>query len=172
VNAWALGAAGVGPLGVILVALVAVAGALAIHVLRRRKGKDFVPPQSHAAGGASARPAPSEDPHIAARMRERAARMGLSETMLPAAHAPNGDGNFVWRDGGTYRYQSFERGGPVADHSEPSLDAVLFHVFRDRAWMHAYLATVGSDEATREARIAEQQRAMLAAGDPAWAGRL
>lgn len=166
-NAWALSAAGVGPLGVILVALVAVAGALAIHALNRRRSG--VAPRG--AAEEAARTAPATDREIAARLRDVAARMGLSEDILPSAHAPNGDGDFVWRDGGTYRYQSIERGGPVADHADVSLDDVLYHVFHDRAWMHAYLATIGSDEATRQARVAEQQQAMLAAANLAWGDR-
>jgi hypothetical protein len=170
VNAWALGAADVGPLGVVLVALVALGGALVIHALARRRGAGTA--RSNAASAPAAGPAAApEDPEIAARLRDVAARMGLPERVLPRACAPAGDGDFVWRDGDRYRYQSRERGGPVADHADASLDEILYRVFCDRTKMHAYIATIGSDESTREARIAERQRAMLAAADPAWAAR-
>lgn len=165
-SGWALNAADVGPIGAMLVALAALVGALAVHFLFGR-------------GRPAMRPAPRpeeqafwEDAEVAARLREVAARMGLPERVLPRPCPPaSDDGDFVWRDGGQFRYRSLERGAPVADHASASLDDVLYHVFRDRSRMHAYLATIGTDEATREARIVAQQRAMLAAADPAWAER-
>jgi hypothetical protein len=170
-NAWALSAADVGPVGFVLVALTALAGALVIHGLTRRRGAGGVPPAKARTPVAAPSSAP-EDVEIAGRLREVAERMGLPERVLPRACAPDGDGDFVWRDGARYRYQSHERGGPVADHADASLDEILYRVFRDRSWTHAYVASIGSDQASREARIAEQQRAMLAAANPAWAARI
>lgn len=166
-SAWALNAADVGPFGVVLVVLVAVVGALAIHflMLRRRRPAGGVPTLDEARIA-------TVDGEITARLREVAAKMGLPERVLPSAHAPNGDGDFVWREGERYRYQSLERGGPVIDHADDSLDDVLFAVFRDRARMHAYLATIEIDEPAREAEIVTRQRVMLAAADPTWAARL
>ncbi|OYW44517.1 MAG: hypothetical protein B7Z08_09255 [Sphingomonadales bacterium 32-68-7] len=144
-------------------ALLALAGAFAIHALQsRRRARS---------GESGPGPLAPTDAEIAGRMRAIAARMGLPERVLPRATQPAGDGDFVWREGDRFRYQSLERGYPVADHAAASLDEILYLVFRDRAWMHAYLATRGSDEATREARVAERQRAMLAAADPAWGAR-
>jgi len=168
VSGWALGAADVGPLGVVLVGLVAVVGALAIHFLFRQRRPTGTPPPPPASGTG----VPLEDAELARHLRETAARMGLPERVLPRAHAPTGDGDFVWREGDTWRYQSIERGGPVADHAHASLAEVFFALFRDRTRMHAYLATIGVEEPAREAEIVKRQREMLAAGDPAWAERL
>jgi hypothetical protein len=155
----------------VLVALVATVGALAIHWLRRGRAPAYRDADEAAR---IAEPAPSlpQDEAIAGRLRELAARMGLPERVLPRAHEPTGDGDFVWREGDQYRYQGIERGGPIADHSDPSLDEILFLVFRDRCWMHAYLATIGMDEPARGAEVASRQRAMLAAAEPEWAARL
>ncbi len=168
-SGWALSAADVGPLGALVAALVALAGALAIHFLRRTPAAVPRSPKADVQAEASAQP---EDSEIAARLRQIAALMRLPERVLPRSCPPCGDGDFVWREGTGYRYQSVERGVPVVDLSGSSLDEVLFGVFRDRTRMHAYLATIGIDEPGREVEIVRQQRAMLAAGDATWAERL
>lgn len=166
-SGWALNAADVGPLGAVLVALAALVGALTIHFLMRRfKRARETPGTPRYDENVSV-----EDAGLAATLRDLAGRMGLPERVLPRAYAPNGDGDFVWRDGDGWRYQSIERGGPVADHTGTQ-DEVLFAVFRDRTRMHAYLATIGMDEPAREAEIVKRQREMLAAGNPVWAERL
>ncbi len=165
----ALSAADVGPLGALLAALVALVGALAIHFLRRRPAGMPRPTGAVAQAEVVAQP---EDSEIAARLRQIATLMGLPERVLPRSSPPCGDGDFVWREGSRYRYQSLERGIPVADLSGSSLDEVLFAVFRDRTRTHAYLATIGMDEPGREVEIVRQQRAMLAAADANWAERL
>lgn len=165
----ALSAADVGPLGALLVALVALTGALAIHILWRKFASVPRPLRSEAPAQAVAQP---EDAEIADRLRQIAALMGLPERVLPRSSPPCDDGDFVWREGASYRYQSLERGVPVTDRSDASLDDILFAVFHDRTRMHAYLATMGMDEPARKAEIVRQQRAMLAAADASWAERL
>ena len=165
-SGWALNAADVGPLGVVLVGLVALIGALAIHFLIQRRKRPAGMPRPPSSDDARI-----ADAELAATMRAAAERMGLPERVLPSAWPPYGDGDFVWREGDAWRYQSVERGGPVADHTGTQ-DEVLFAVFRDRARMHAYLATIGMEEPAREAEIVRRQRDMLAAGNPEWAERL
>jgi hypothetical protein len=160
VNGWALNAADVGPLGAVLVALV-------IHFFMRSRRPTGMPPPPSPVPDTRV---PLEDAQLAGQLREVAGRMGLPERVLPRAHPPTGDGDFVWQEGDTWRYQSIERGGPVADHTHASLAEVFFALFRDRTRMHAYLATIGMEEPAREAEIGKRQKEMLAAGDPEWAG--
>lgn len=156
-SGWALGEAGVGPLGVALVALVALVLAFAVHALSRRR------PVGN--------PRPIVDPDLAATLAVLATRMDLPDRVLPAAHRPDGDGTFLWREGGTLHYRAIERGAPIAAREGPPDDAVLYACFHDLAWSAAYRATIGMDEALRPAAIAAEQRRLLAAANPAWGER-
>jgi len=163
-TSWALNAADVGPLGFIAVAAIATIGALLIHFLRRARSsaQPDIPPSA-----SSGEPTP-EDRELANRLREIAGKMGLPGRVLPRAHAPNGDGDFVWRDGEIYRYRSLERGGAIADHEANNFEDLLYPVFADRSRMHCYIETIGLEEPGREAEIVRRQQAMLAAANPDW----
>lgn len=158
-NGWVLGALDIGPLGVVLIALAALAGALAIHAMsRRRRTAPTAPP-------------PPVDAALKQHLHEIARRMDLAPGSLPAAHPPHGDGAFVWRQGDVLHYAAHERGAPFFEVSGPPDDVPLYACLRDCSWNQAYIATIGMDEPARSEAIASRQLAALAAADPAWGAR-
>lgn len=171
-NASALHAAGVGPLGFVLVALVATVGALAIHFLMRGRSSR-VPAEP--ARAVEVRPEPIDLPEVREAMLAAAARMGIPERVLPRIASPGGaDGEYIDRAGSAYVYSGFERGAKMFEHRTVDLDGLLYLVLRDRAWMQAYLALIGQELAPEEhaRRLAEGQEALLARADTRWAERL
>ncbi len=157
---WALNAADAGPLSVLVVALVALVGALLIHNLSRR---------NQAPNGSARLPGVRQTMIAAAR------RMDLPEHLLPALALPSSrEGDFVYRQANQYVYCSFERGTQIFEHRTANVDDLLYRVFKDRAWTRTYVGLIGQDVPQEEhaARLAAGQEALLELADPRWAQRL
>jgi hypothetical protein len=175
-SGWALRAADAGPLTVVLVALVALVGALVIHNWpgrRRRPPVDdrTVAPSQTAVG----KDLSVSLPEVHARMIETARRMELPEHLLPRIATPGGgEGDFVYRDDADYVYCALERGSRISEHRATEVDDLLYRVFKDRAWTRTYVSLIGQDlsEQDHAARLAEGQLALLGKADPRWAERL
>jgi len=190
-NGWVLNAADVGPLGAILVALVATVGALAIHFwTQRRRGGGVPSPtlESYAEGPATPEPTPlpprpeglpdwshADNPLLDIPALEdvvlaAATKAGIDPDTLPRFTPPDGnDGAFVFRDKFDYIYAYYEHGGPMSQQASAVADELAYRVIADRAWMKAYLATIVQAEPGRTTQVGRDQEAMLAAVDPAWA---
>lgn len=188
-----LHAAGFGPLAVILVALVAVAGALLIHLAMRGRGRrsargSLVPalvgipdPQVLPARDPSLPDWPrADDPlldeaALRQRMLEIAGIMGIPEQVLPQFAQPCApEGEYVFLENGSYVYTAYERGGPMFEDRSLIADQILYFVFRDRCAMHAYLGTIGRNLGHEEQsrRAAQECYAMLDRYDPRWRKQL
>lgn len=175
-SGWALRAADAGPLTIVLVALVALVGALVIHnwLGRRRSAavddRTVAPLQTATATDISV-----SLPEVQARMMAAAVRMGLPEHLLPRIAMPGGgEGDFVYRDGADYVYCALERGSRISEHRTAEVDELLYRVFKDRAWTRTYVNLIGQELSEEEhaARLAEGQLALLEQADPRWAERL
>ena len=182
--------AGFGPLTAIAVALVALAGALAIHWLRGPK-----PPAGAATPSRARLPAqePAKpplprppglpdwsvadgrllaEPQLLQKLREYANRAGIPHHVLPNMCQPDGrDGEFVHRGKFAYEFSAWDRGYMIDDYTSSVVDQFLFHILRSRAYMRAYLESIALDlpEPERSAWIVAEQHRMLAAIDPSWA---
>lgn len=176
-SSFALSEAGVGPFGYVLVFLVALAGALLVHWLRR-KPTGALPPEpiqreAPAPGPVQWRHADNpllDIPALEDVFRAAAAKAGIDPDTLPRFAPPDGsDGAFVFRDKFDYIYAYYEHGGPTVQHASAVADELAYRVLADRTWMKAYLATVGQPESGRTEQVIREQEAMLAAVDPAWA---
>lgn len=157
---WALNAADAGPLTVVLVALVALVGALIIHAFSRR---GTMPSGS------------ARLPGVRQAMTDAARRMDLPERLLPALALPSSrEGDFIFRQGNEYVYASYERGSCMSEYRTTDLDDLLYRVFKDRAWTRTYMDLMRQDLSPEDhaARLAEGQLALLEKADPRWAARL
>ena len=188
-GSWALGAADFSLGSILIVALIATLGALAIHWLRsgpRRSVEDMMRIDPHAAAPAAAadpsrpdwsqrEPVSYEEAHLSAMMRDYAARAGIPERVLPKADLPDGaDGNFVFRDKFGYVYATWEGGRQTQEYTSAVADQLLFAVFRDRAWMHAYTQSMGDGlaEPDRTRQVEAEQERLLSLIDPRWGAQL
>lgn len=175
-SGWALRAADAGPLTIVLVALVALVGALVIHNWPGRKRSAVVDDRTAAPLPAAARNDLSVSlPEVHSRMLAAARCMELPEHLLPRLAMPGGeDGDYVFRDKFDFVYCGFERGTQIFEHCTVDVDDLLYRVFRDRAWTRTYVSLIGQDlsEQDHAARLAEGQLALLEQADPRWAERL
>lgn len=116
-----------------------------------------------------------DEAHLAQMMRDYAARADFPERVLPKADLPDGgDGNFVFRDKFGYVYATWEGGRQTDEQTSAVADQLLYWVFRDRAWMHSYIETMGADlpEPDRMRKVEGEQERLLGMIDPKWAAQL
>ena len=182
-NAFALHAAGVGPLGLALVFLAALAGALLVFRVRQPRYRGALPTPREAL-----QPLPPAAPGLPdwshadsplldlvaleTVVRAAAGKAGIDPGTLPTFGPPEGtEGSFVFRDKFDYIYAYYEHGVPMSEFPSAVADQLAYRVVADRAWLKAYLATAnqGLPEAGRTAKVAAEQERMLALADPAWA---
>ena len=175
-HGFALHAAGFGPLTVLLVAVVATAGALLIHATFGARRGGVSPELGRVAMNADDLIRADIDlPEVRAAMLDFAARMGIPEPVLPRLAIPGGDdGEYILREGSAYLYCGYERGTQMFEYRTAVLDDLLYWVFRDRSWMQAYTSLIGKqlDSEEHARQLADRQVALLASARPEWAERL
>lgn len=153
-------AAGFGPLAYLGAALAAIVFAFIVHAFSRRK--------------APARGDRAALRQVVAAMHEVAGRIGIPGHVLPGL-SEQADGAFIEAgpDGG-FVYVTTEKASRMSQEHAADADELLYLVFRDRAWMHSYMALMGQDLSpeVHAARLAEGQLDLLGKADPQWAERL